>query len=421
MEDVKESKVDPELTQMACITIKTVLQPWKLDYGEFESLASMARCSRIIGIGEGSHFVSEFSLVRASMVRYFVEKHGFNALGLECGAIQASRLSKWLNSSDGTDELERVADPLTLAVYGSVLIWLKSYIQKTGGKLDVIGIDLPNTLNPRDDLGQLSEAIQMLDPLMTPQVDALLQSLASITGQSAVVSSAQWGELDHGSRDTALSGIMRLRLRLMALAPVLTKRGGHALFQRACYCVSSIEHTLETLRIMKTFFDGTSLEGDTSVRESFMARAVEKRLGADSDLKMLLLAHNNHIQKTTLSFSGELTAAPMGQHLAHREDYRAIGVTHLGPTVPEMQYPSPESLLGFSVVSVPADEIRKDSVEQRIINNGGMQAPCVILADNMKGARLMRSQSVSIETNVNEAFDAILCTPSANKDSLATL
>lgn len=406
---------------MACRMTTTLLYPWKLDFSEFESLASIARCSRIIGIGEGAHFVAEFSLVRASMIRYFVERHEFNALGLECGAIQASRLSEWLNSSTGVEELERVANPLTFALYGSVLIWLKSYRQETGRKLDVIGIDLPNTLNPRDDLKQLSEAIQTLDPLMKPQVDVLQQSLASIAGQSAVVSSAQWGELDPGARDKALSGIMRVRLRLASLAPVLIKRGGRAPFQNACDLVSSIEHTLETLRIMKTFFDGASLEGDTSVRESFMARAAEKRLDADPDLKMLLLAHNNHIQKTPLSFSGELTAVPMGQHLAHREDYRAIGVTHWGPTVPEMQYPSPESPLGFSVVPVPADEIREDSVEQLIIHGAGRQTPYLVLADDMKGTRRMRSQSASVEANVSEAFDAVLCTPNANKDSLVAL
>lgn len=406
---------------MAYRTAPTLLQPEKLDYGELEGLVPSEPCPRVIGVGEGAHFVSEFSLVRASVVRYFVEKHGFNALGLECGAVHGARLSEWLNSPAGIDELEGAANPLALAVYGSVLIRLKSWLKETGRKLELIGIDLPNTLNPRDDLEQLSEAVETLDPPVKPLVDALLRSLACVAGQSAVVSSAQWGEMDPGSRDRALSGIMRLRLRLASLAPVLTKRGGHALFRRACDSVSSIEHTLETLRIMKTFFDGVSLEGDTSVRELFMAGVVEKRLQADSGLKMLLLAHNNHIQKTPLSFSGELTAVPMGQHLAHREDYRAIGVTHLGPTVPEMQYPSHESPLGFSVVTEPANVIRPNSVEQRIINAGGLKAPCALLANDMKGARRMRSQSASVETNVDEAFDAVLCTPGADKDSLVAL
>lgn len=399
----------------------SILQPWKLDFSELESLASLAQSSRIIGIGEGAHFVSEFSLARASLIRYFLEEHGFNSVGLECGAIQGRRISEWLNFATDDDELQNAVNPLTFALYGSVLTWLKSYLRKTGRRLIVIGIDLPNTLNPRDDLEQLYRDIEILDPIVKPEVDALRKSLASISGESAVVSSAQWGELDPAFRDKALSGIIRLKLRLMGLAPVLAKLRGNELFQKVSDLVLSIEYTLETLRIMKTLFDGTSLQGDTSVRESFMAGVVEKRLQEDPKLKILLLAHNNHIQKTSLSFSGELTAVPMGQHLAHRRDYRAIGATHLGATVPEMQYPSPESPLGFSVELAPADEIQKDSVEQRIVDAWGMTASCVVLADDVRGTKRMRSQSTSVETNVNEAFDAILCISGANKDKLVDL
>lgn len=415
------AKVIPKGEHMACRVARTLLHPLKLDFSEIKSLDSIAQCSRIIGVGESAHFVSEFSMARASLIRYFVEVHEFNAVGMECGAIQGHRISEWLNSSMAAEELINVANPLTFAVYGSVLTWLKVYLRKTGRKLIVIGIDLPNTLNPCDDIHQLSIDIEALDPFVKPEVEELKQSLTSISGESALVSSTQWGELDTALRDKALSGIMRLKLRLMGLAPALIKSHGDALFQNVFDRVSSVEHTLETLRNMKRFFDGSSLEGDTSVRESFMAGTVEKRIQQDSKLKMLLLAHNNHIQKTLLSFSGELTAVPMGQHLVHRQDYRAIGATHLGTTVPEMKYPSPGSPLGFSVELAPADEIQKDSVEQRIVNFGGMAASCLVLADDVKGTKRMRSQSASVETNVSEAFDAIFCIPGANKDELVGL
>jgi len=401
-------------------TVGSLLKPWNLDLGEFESLAGIGQCSRIIGIGEGAHFVAEFSLARASLIRYFVEEHGFNAVGLECGAVQGNRVSEWLNLATD-DDLKGVVNPLTFALYGSVLTWLKTCLRGTGRRLTVIGIDLPNTLNPREDLEQLFSDYEILDPTAKPEVGELRRSLASISGESAVASSTQWGELDPALRDGVLSGIMRLRLRLMGLAPLLIKLRGNELFQSVSDRVLSVESTLETLRIMNTLFNGTSLQGDSSVRESFMAGVVEKRLRKDPNMKILLLAHNNHIQKTMLSFSGELTAVPMGQHLAHRKDYRAIGVTHLGTTVPEMQYPSPESPLGFSVELAPADEIQKDSVEQRFVDAGGNTASCVVLADGVSGTKRIRSQSTSVETNVNEAFDAILCISGADKDKLVDL
>ncbi|MEC5588722.1 erythromycin esterase family protein [Klebsiella pneumoniae] len=403
-------------------TIRTLLQPCNLDFSELEDLSSMAKYARAIGIGEGAHFVSEFSLARASFIRYFVEMHEFNAIGLECGAVQGNRISEWLKSSASTDKLKEITNPLTFALYGSVLTWLKSYLLETGKSIMVVGVDLPNTLNPLDDLQRLSAAIDLLDPILKPDVDALIQSLESICGESPVISSAQWGELGTAKQDQAFSRISRLKLRLSGLEPILVQRGGKELFQRASECVCSIEHTLETLRTMKMLFDGTSLDGDTSVREVFTATTVERFLHADPDFKILLLAHNNHIQKTSVSFSGELTAIPMGQQLAYRrKDYRAIGATHLGGTVPEMQYPSPDSPLGFSVEPTDADKIQRGSVEQHIMSARGVAGSCLMLSDDVKGASRVRSQSSSVETNVSDAFDAIFCVPSANQDKLVEL
>ncbi len=118
----------------------------KLDFNEFEILTPRLRAPKCRP-WRGAHFVAEFSLARASLIRYLVERHDFNAIGLECGAIQASRLSEYLNSTAGAHELERFSDPLTFSLYGSVLIWIKSYLRESGRKLQLVGIDLPNTLN----------------------------------------------------------------------------------------------------------------------------------------------------------------------------------------------------------------------------------------------------------------------------------
>ncbi|TVR76087.1 MAG: hypothetical protein EA409_13790 [Saprospirales bacterium] len=92
----------------------------------------------------------EFSLARASLIHYFVEVHSFNSIGLECNAIQGQQISEWLNSSTNEKKLEDVSNPLTFAVYGSLLIWLKSYLRETGRKLDVI------TFLQKQSLSQLS-------------------------------------------------------------------------------------------------------------------------------------------------------------------------------------------------------------------------------------------------------------------------
>ncbi|MBU1412587.1 erythromycin esterase family protein [Myxococcota bacterium] len=401
---------------MTCHPIRSLLHPRSLKRDELAPLAPLIEGARIIGLGEGAHFVSEFSRARVSLIRHLVEHHEFNAVGLECGAIQAARLSAWFHSPAQAQELERCADPLTLALYGSVLIELKSCLSGSDRELRLFGIDLPNTLNPQEDLLQLAETVRTVDPALLPEVEALTALLTPVDGQSALASTGRWGELDHPRQDEVLSRILRLRHRLEALAPVLRQPEAGTAFGHASGRARTVEYTLETLRVMNRLFSGLALDGDTSVRDAFMAGQVEGLMAEAPDLRLVVLAHNNHVQKTPVSFAGELTAVPMGQHLARRHDYRAIALTHLGDTVPEMDFPAPESPVGFAVVPLPADAPGPDSLEAFLRDAGALAHPCLALTRDMPAIRRVRSQSASIETEVSAAFDAVVCTPSAGKD-----
>ncbi|HGV4831271.1 TPA: hypothetical protein ACNG7R_005534, partial [Klebsiella pneumoniae] len=60
------------------------------------------------------------------------------------------------------------------------------------------------------------------------------------------------------------------------------------------------------------------------------------------------------------------------------------------------------------------------SVEE-IKNQPISEDSCLTLTDAPMKAKRMRSQSASVETNLSEAFDAIVCVPSAGKDGLVDL
>ena len=72
--------------------------------------------------------------------------------------------------------------------------------------------------------------------------------------------------------------------------------------------------------------------------------------------------------------------------------------------------------LGFSVDIAPADEIRPNSAEGRFIDAGGRETPCAVLAGDLRGARRTRSQGASVETNVDQALDAVVCVPNGSMD-----
>ncbi len=78
----------------------------------------------------------------------------------------------------------------------------------------------------------MAEIIKVIDHLIKPHVDELTHLLASIDGQSAVISSAKMGEMETAQQEKAISGVTRLKLRLASLAPVLKKHVNSDLFEK---------------------------------------------------------------------------------------------------------------------------------------------------------------------------------------------
>jgi erythromycin esterase len=396
---------------------------------ELKLIDPVIKGAQIAGIGEGAHFVMEFNELRKYLIQYLIEEHGFNAIALECSRLQANRLTMWLNDNDDDNKpaiksLERYAGPLTCALYGSVLAWLKQYLNEKAADIELIGADLPNTLSPVNELMALSSAVQEIDPATVPETLELEQILTPITGESAVMSASAWDSLSGASRDRAFSILTRLRLRFSALAPVISAGPGEARIHEVLQIINEIEYTLESLRTMSNLFAGKAIEGETSVRDAFIADSLENLIHSEPGRKVIFLAHNNHIQKTPIYFADELSGVPAGHHLHKNlgDHYRSIAFTHLGAEVPEMDFPAPQSPTGFSVMPLPADEIQKNSIEHQFLQTGfddGVGSLLTRFTDDdqpMADVQRMRSQSASVVTDVRKAFDAVFCVKQATQD-----
>jgi erythromycin esterase len=381
---------------------------------------------QIVGVGESAHFTREFNEIRSVLIQYLAEEHGFTTIALECSSLQASHLNEWLYREDDV-MLKDIAGPLTCALYGTVLKWLKLYMSSnknvSGAQITISGVDLPNTLSPIEELEQVAAAVRQLDPPFAQTLGELLQLLSPVRGESAVMSSSAWSELGTTKQDRAFSIMTRLRHRLTALAPVKSNEQSEDSLMKVLAQINCVEHTLESLRAMTNLFEGSALDGETSVRDAFIAQSLIELSENDPERRIIFLAHNNHIQKTAVSFEGELSGVPAGQHLAGRlkNEYRAIALTHLGGTVPEMDFPSPKSAVGFDVIEMPADALHSDSIEEQIRLVHPDDTTLAILGgqsnegQSSKAGRI-RSQSASAVTDIGRAFDAVICTPGATRD-----
>lgn len=402
-----------------------------VDTGDFKPLDPIVENAQIVGIGEGAHFTRQFNESRSALIQYLIEDHCFKFIALECSSIQAARLNDWLyaDANNQSTDLSDYAGPLTIALYGTVLKQLKSYlISKQAApeyQITFLGVDIPNTLTPHRELENLDSIIQKVDPHCKEWMDELLRILSQVQGESAVMSSSAWGKLEVSEQDRAFSILTRIKLRLKGLEPEIQSDQPVDWVKEAIIIIKCVEYTLESLRAMSHLFSGKALEGETSVREAFISQSLVHEVGGKPNRKIIFLAHNNHIQKKPVSFAGELSGVPAGQHLAGKlgNAYRSIALTHLGNLVPEMDFPSQDSPVGFDVKPVPAASIKEDSIEYKMKgNHQGSETSLLALFDDEYLAgdsgliMSIRSQSATALTDVRKAFDAVICTPKASLD-----
>jgi erythromycin esterase-like protein len=70
---------------------------------DLEPLRDIIGGARVVAIGENSHFIAEFSLMRRRILRFLVERCGFTVLAFEYGFSEGFPLDAWAQGK-GTDD-----------------------------------------------------------------------------------------------------------------------------------------------------------------------------------------------------------------------------------------------------------------------------------------------------------------------------
>ena len=373
--------------------------------------------AKVVGLGEGAHFVTEFNERRAHVCLELVERLGFAHLALEVGSDEAPAIEAWLRGTR-VEPLRELVGPLSYALYGTFLTELRRGLTSPD-HIGVLGVDLPNSLTITPSLEPLADVLATIDPHSDELVATARRLASSVRGDSAAASAMAWAALDRSSQDELTVAIARLAARVRTLRDVRSDESDRAQWERAEELVDALVATDLMLRAMADLFAGTGLEAETSVRERFIATSLltaVRRLPADG--RVVYVAHNNHVQKAPVVFDGYLAAYPTGQYLARAlgEDYAAIGLSHLGPDVPEMAFPA-ETSVGFRVERSALPTVEPGSIEaaaasassgsRRVVTPGGF--------DGAATSTTIRSQS-AVSQVPRDAFDAVLVVESASTD-----
>lgn len=397
------------------------------DLDDLTPLADIVGDARVVAIGEGAHFVQEFSHVRQRVLRYLAERCGFTVFAFEYSFVAADPLNDWLHGRDDRP-LERAAPAAAGWGAADLMAWLREHNTTSPAPLRCVGVDLPEAGGAlRPVLEPLAELLAVIDPASESLARrALSISDDFLTGLgSGAAAAPAWAELPTATQDELTALLSRLQLRLRAVGPLLTEPTRAGLVARAERLLAGARATDYMFGAMHDLYSGTGRIADASVRERYMAETLAWHLHeAGPEARIVVAAHNNHIQKTANVFDGRVTALPMGQHLVDLlgADYVSVAVTHTDRTVPEM-VPDPSRPVGFRLQDTPAAEPAPGSIEHALAEVGLAGRPT--LTDLRRAPRDdrgesplsgIRTQSGTMRTDLAAAFDAVVSVPTVTRD-----
>ncbi|WP_432142399.1 erythromycin esterase family protein [Streptomyces sp. bgisy084] len=390
---------------------------------DLEPLRAAVGDARVVAIGENAHFLHEFALARRRVIRFLVERCGFTVLAFEYGFSEGFTLDSWVQGAGGEDDLERYAPAAVPFGMGEPLREVRHHNTTAHRPVRFAGVDIPaagGSLLPA--LIPVADYLREVDPDLLPLIGSAIQRAERFAGESGAVAAPAWARLPEAEQDALSAALSRLLTRFRAVEPLYVSRSDQLAYDTAVRRLEGACSADYTFRTMVELFAGRGLTADTSVRDTYMAGSVRWHLEHTAPQgRIVLVAHNAHIQKTPVCFDGRLTTFPMGQHL-HRalgDDYFALGLTSIGGHTAEMCLDE-SARFGFTVEETPLQPPEPGSIEAAFADAGlGLSLAALRparrpAAEEPTGPDRIRMQSTFLHTPVLDAFDGILSVPASS-------
>ncbi|MFI1658344.1 erythromycin esterase family protein [Streptomyces sp. NPDC020472] len=386
---------------------------------DLEPLRDILDGVRVVALGEHSHFIDEFAAMRRRILRFLVERCGFTVLAFEYGFCEAIPLDAWALGRGTDDDLSALLAAAVPIGLQEPARFIRRHNHTAKEPVRFAGIDIPaagGSLLPA--LAPVADYLRRIDPEALPTVQSAITIAASFAGDSAAVAAPSWARLATTDQDTLSALLARLLIRFRSLKPLYLSRGDQHGYDTALRCLEAACHGDYTFRAMAALFAGDGLTADTSARDFYMAESLLWHLNRlEPAARVVLMAHNAHIQKTPIAFDGRLTGLPMGQYLddALGDTYFALGLTSLTGHTAEM-HRDERAPFGFSMRDTPLEPPVPGSIEAAFADTGLGLAVADLRqarAENLSGPDRIRMQSVHLHTPVLDAFDGILSIPAS--------
>jgi erythromycin esterase len=385
---------------------------------DLEPLGELIGDARAVSIGESAHYVREFYLLRHRLLRFLVERCGFTIYAPEAPFTQAQALDAWIQGGPGTvQEVATAGVAIDLGrchEFHDQLTWMRTHNHTAAHPLRLIGTDVPGSGgSPLPALEQVAGYLRAADPDALPLAEQAIDLVGRYHHPATFQALGRYATLDPATQDALTATMSRLLARMESMAAWQASQHRGREHATALWHLRGAWHLDHLHRDVA----GRGLALADAARDTFMAESVLRLLeDGPPELRVVVAAHNVHLQKTPITGDGAFGHFPQGYHLAQAlgDDYLAIAATSTGGRTAQIQ-PDPTHPRGFQIQDLPLPPAADGSVEAAFTS----QAPLVIadlraarpaIGDAASFGRL-RMEGYFHDVPVFDAFDAVAATP----------
>lgn len=357
--------------------------------------------ARVVAIGESAHYDHESYLLRHRLLRYLVERHGFSAYAMESGFVEGWLTGSWVRGAEG-DVGEVMANGLT-SIMGpwtemrAHLEWMRAH------GVGFHGVDLPGSMvSLLPGIDAVLAYLAVADPGFAPDpaVRGTAAAFAAPSALSAPAAVGAYARLD--DKDVLTKGLGELASRMADRRAEYVARTSADAYERVLRAATLTVALDALFRAMP----------DSGVREVAIADTVEWVLRREG--RIVLAAHNAHVQRGPVTFPGMPPLTTAGTHLAARlgAEYLVIGMTTgSGQTLNT----GPDFYTGALFTDLPSPEPGTLDALMAATHDGPFATDLRRLsqadADAVRTASRQRSGSFHYEVNALDAYDIVVHLP----------
>ncbi|PRX49303.1 erythromycin esterase [Prauserella shujinwangii] len=375
---------------------------------DLEPLRALIGNARVVAIGENSHHIREFYLLRHRLLRFLVLRCGFSVYAFESPYVESESLDHWVRGGRG-DLAELTGTPAMSLTrcqdMHDTLTWMREHNATAERPVRFAGTLAGNGGgSPLPELRRLRGRLERTDPDAIPLLDRALAGASSFHDDEPFRTFARYQALDQSVRDALTADLSRLLARSQSMAAGRATPDDAMTYLRAAWFVDHLHRDMS----------GRGLAVGTASLDAFMAESVLRRLDREPGTRIVLALHNVHIRTTPVEQDGPDGLFPAGYHLrdALGDDYVAIAATGNHGQVVSGE-PDAEQPTGLRLVerALPAPE--PGSVETAFDTTAALTVADLREADVDDAGTFskFRSQHEFLDAPVFEAFDAVAYLP----------